>query len=192
MHSELYLRLEPLGLERVASSLEGAGHDVRMVDLQGRSPDDYFAALTGGRRRNPGTETWHSESRNLTTRDYRLFEIQQAVLPMALPLPKFHEGLVETQSFLAEKLADHRRPVAYELPEPPADRRGAPERSELYVRIPLRLRNKGAGRTARGTSVPGSADGLEERVAAHGLAAGGVAASGVVAGGVAASGVAAN
>jgi len=34
MYSEIFLRLEPLGLERVASALLAAGHDVRMVDLQ--------------------------------------------------------------------------------------------------------------------------------------------------------------
>src|SRR4029079_15399964 len=28
----------------------------------------------------PGTETWHTESRRLTTRDYRLFDIQHTVL----------------------------------------------------------------------------------------------------------------
>ena len=32
----------------------------------------------------PGTETWHTESRRLTTRDYRLFDIQHAVLPTKL------------------------------------------------------------------------------------------------------------
>lgn len=34
MYSELYLRLEPLGLERVATALKRAGNRVRMVDLQ--------------------------------------------------------------------------------------------------------------------------------------------------------------
>src|SRR5262245_1088213 len=32
--SEIYLRLEPLGLERVAGAAEAAGHDVRLLDLQ--------------------------------------------------------------------------------------------------------------------------------------------------------------
>jgi magnesium-protoporphyrin IX monomethyl ester (oxidative) cyclase len=45
MYSELYLRLEPLGLERVASALVSEGHDVRMVDLQAYRQSDYFAAL---------------------------------------------------------------------------------------------------------------------------------------------------
>lgn len=34
MHSELFLRLEPLGLERVASAVRAGGHEVEMVDLQ--------------------------------------------------------------------------------------------------------------------------------------------------------------
>jgi hopanoid C-3 methylase len=34
MYSEIFLRLEPLGLERVASALLAAGHDVRLTDLQ--------------------------------------------------------------------------------------------------------------------------------------------------------------
>jgi hopanoid C-3 methylase HpnR len=48
----------------------------------------------------PGTETWHTESRRLTTRDYRLFDIQHAVLPTKLPLPEFYKELVETQRVL--------------------------------------------------------------------------------------------
>src|SRR5262245_25991953 len=34
MYSEVFLRLEPLGLERVGAALRHAGHDVRMIDLQ--------------------------------------------------------------------------------------------------------------------------------------------------------------
>ena len=51
----------------------------------------------------PGTETWHTESRRLTTRDYRLFDIQHAVLPTKLPLAKFYKELVETQRVLSRK-----------------------------------------------------------------------------------------
>jgi magnesium-protoporphyrin IX monomethyl ester (oxidative) cyclase len=45
MYSEIYLRLEPLGLERVAQALRSAGHDVRLLDLQVFRPDDYFQQL---------------------------------------------------------------------------------------------------------------------------------------------------
>jgi hopanoid C-3 methylase HpnR len=51
----------------------------------------------------PGTETWWTESRRLTTRDYRLFDIQHAVLPTNLPLPEFYKELVDTQRVLARK-----------------------------------------------------------------------------------------
>jgi hopanoid C-3 methylase HpnR len=46
----------------------------------------------------PGTE-----SRRLTTLDYRLFDVQHAVLPTRLPLHRFYEELVKTQSVLARK-----------------------------------------------------------------------------------------
>jgi hopanoid C-3 methylase len=51
----------------------------------------------------PGTETWLTESRRLTTLDYRLFDVQHAVLPTRLPLHRFYEELVRTQSVLARK-----------------------------------------------------------------------------------------
>jgi hopanoid C-3 methylase len=51
----------------------------------------------------PGTETWRTESRELATRDYRLFDIQHAVLPTKLPLAEFYEELVKTQQILNKK-----------------------------------------------------------------------------------------
>lgn len=51
----------------------------------------------------PGTETWVTESRRLTTKDYRLFDVQHAVLPTRLPLDRFYRELVKTQSVLARK-----------------------------------------------------------------------------------------
>ncbi len=51
----------------------------------------------------PGTETWFTESRRLTTLDYRLFDVQHAVLPTRLPLYRFYEELVKTQAVLARK-----------------------------------------------------------------------------------------
>ncbi len=51
----------------------------------------------------PGTETWHTESRKLTTLDYRLFDVQHAVLPTTLPLERFYDQLVQTQSILNRK-----------------------------------------------------------------------------------------
>ncbi|MET0849642.1 MAG: hopanoid C-3 methylase HpnR [Candidatus Rokuibacteriota bacterium] len=51
----------------------------------------------------PGTETWLTEPRELTTRDYRLFDVQHAVLPTTLPLHRFYEELVGTQSVINRK-----------------------------------------------------------------------------------------
>ena len=51
----------------------------------------------------PGTETWQTESRRIQSRDYRLFDIQHAVLPTRLPLPEFYEELVKTQRVLNTK-----------------------------------------------------------------------------------------
>ena len=44
MYSEIYLRLEPLGLERVAAATREAGHDVRMIDLQLFTHRDFCRA----------------------------------------------------------------------------------------------------------------------------------------------------
>jgi tRNA(Leu) C34 or U34 (ribose-2'-O)-methylase TrmL len=46
MHAEIFLRLEPLGLELVAQALRNAGHNVHLIDLQIFTHKDYVAALT--------------------------------------------------------------------------------------------------------------------------------------------------
>src|SRR5438034_672228 len=51
----------------------------------------------------PGTEIWHTESRRLTSLDYRLFDVQHAVLPTRLPLKRFYEELVATQAVINRK-----------------------------------------------------------------------------------------
>lgn len=51
----------------------------------------------------PGTEIWHTEARRLTTLDYRLFDVQHAVVPTRLPLRRFYEELVRTQGVLNRK-----------------------------------------------------------------------------------------
>ena len=42
LYSELFLRLEPLGLERVAASAREAGHEVRLVDPQTHTQDELY------------------------------------------------------------------------------------------------------------------------------------------------------
>jgi hopanoid C-3 methylase HpnR len=56
----------------------------------------------------PGTESWLTEERRLTTRDYRLFDIQHAVLPTRLPLEEFYAELVTTQRAIYHKHIDWR------------------------------------------------------------------------------------
>lgn len=51
----------------------------------------------------PGTELWHVDGRRLTTRDYRLFDIQHAVVPTRLPLERFYAELVKTQQVMNAK-----------------------------------------------------------------------------------------
>jgi hopanoid C-3 methylase HpnR len=125
----------------------------------------------------PGTESWLTEERRLQTRDYRLFDIQHAVLPTKLPLNEFYDELVQTQRAIYGKhigwrqitgaarlatrllahgqtnfvksmlkmnsvyrtdllLADHARPVAYEIPLPPAREEKAATGRSLYVHAP--------------------------------------------------------
>ena len=45
MYSEIFLRLEPLGIERVAAASRASGHEVRLIDLQIFSHDDLNREL---------------------------------------------------------------------------------------------------------------------------------------------------
>lgn len=121
----------------------------------------------------PGTESWVTESRKMHTRDYRLFDIQHAVMPTKMPLPEFYAELVKTQQVLNKKhlgwaalkgtakiaaghlmkgqtnfikmlwkfnsvynpelqMADHRRPVVYEM-SPPPEKKEKIDAKELYI-----------------------------------------------------------
>jgi hopanoid C-3 methylase len=54
----------------------------------------------------PGTESWITDGRRLETRDYRLFDIQHAVLPTRLPLAEFYRELVTTQRAIYSRHLD--------------------------------------------------------------------------------------
>jgi hopanoid C-3 methylase len=60
----------------------------------------------------PGTELFHTESRELTSVDYRLYDIQHAVLPTKLPLREFYEQLVQTQEIINRKFMGWRTAAA--------------------------------------------------------------------------------
>ncbi len=120
----------------------------------------------------PGTEIWQTDAAKLVSRDYRLFDIQHAVLPTALSLEEFYEELVNTQRVLNMKhlgvralrdvwtisarllirgqtnfirsiwkfnsvfdpriqMADHARPVKYELRLP------QPQKRAPYIHAPM-------------------------------------------------------
>ena len=55
MYTEIYLRLEPLGVELVAAAARQAGHQVRILDLQVFSHADYFKILEDWAGLRPGT-----------------------------------------------------------------------------------------------------------------------------------------
>jgi hopanoid C-3 methylase HpnR len=125
----------------------------------------------------PGTETFLTEAHKLATRDYRLFDIQHAVLPTKLPLDRFYQELVKTQQVLNMKhlgatalkntaliaarllargqtnfvrmlwkfnsvyhpelqLADHRRPVKYEMRLPTHALGGDGTAKDLFILRP--------------------------------------------------------
>lgn len=50
MYTEVFLRLEPLGLELVAEAVRRAGHEVQLIDLQVESHAAYFKLI---KRWNP-------------------------------------------------------------------------------------------------------------------------------------------
>lgn len=52
MYTEVYLRLEPLGLERVAEACRRAGHEVRLLDLQ----------VVGHKHFRRALETWRPDA----------------------------------------------------------------------------------------------------------------------------------
>src|SRR5262249_21343131 len=60
----------------------------------------------------PGTELFHTETRELATRDYRLFDVQHAVLDTKLPLREFYEELVRTQEIINRKFMGWRTAIA--------------------------------------------------------------------------------
>jgi hopanoid C-3 methylase HpnR len=59
----------------------------------------------------PGTESWVTEGARVASRDYRLYDIQHAVLPTRLPLAEFYDELVTTQRAFYRKHLGWRRVI---------------------------------------------------------------------------------
>src|SRR6202048_1710673 len=49
MYTKIFLRLEPLGLELVAAAARQAGHQGRLIDLQGGGPRAFFPLIDAWR-----------------------------------------------------------------------------------------------------------------------------------------------
>jgi hopanoid C-3 methylase len=86
---------------------------------------------------NPGSELFVSNERRVTSTDYRLYDTQHAVMATRLPLADFYNEFVLSQRVIRRRrlnwwgkmtspsahdaprrLADHRRPVTYQLRRP--------------------------------------------------------------------------
>jgi hopanoid C-3 methylase len=59
----------------------------------------------------PGTALFHAESRELSSVDYRLYDIQHAVVETRLPLKEFYQELVQTQAIINRKFMGWRTAV---------------------------------------------------------------------------------
>ncbi len=181
-----------LGLAVAINLIVDPAWDIRQFELMRKFAESvpeivHLSVMTP----YPGTEIWHTTAQGLTTLDYRLFDIQHAVLPTKLPLPVFYAELVKTQAVINRKhlglntliqtagiagrllahgqtnflkmlwrfnkvyngerqLADHQRPVRYELPRPALPTAEPPDRRELYVHIGRgRQGNAAVGHPAR-------------------------------------------
>ncbi len=77
----------------------------------------------------PGTESWLTESRRLTTRDYRLFDIQHAVLPTRFPSRTSMESWSEPSRCSTASTWDGRRSSRWRGSWPATCRGARPTRS---------------------------------------------------------------
>ena len=99
MYSEIYLRLEPLGMERVAQAVRMAGHEVRIIDLQTFSHTELFAELAAFRPEAVGF------SLNYLANVPEVLDLAKAIrarLPGCTIFVGGHSG-----SFIAEELLEH-------------------------------------------------------------------------------------
>jgi hopanoid C-3 methylase HpnR len=99
MYSELYLRLEPIGLERVAASIRAAGHEVRLLDLQIFTATDYRAELASFRPQAVGF------SMNYLANAPEIIDLAKEtkrLLPDCFFMIGGHSG-----SFIADELLEH-------------------------------------------------------------------------------------
>ena len=99
MYSELYLRLEPIGLERVAAAVRAAGHEVRMLDLQIFGHADYRAELDAFRPQAIGFSLNYLAN---VPEVIDLAKETRGLLPECFIMVGGHSG-----SFIADELLEH-------------------------------------------------------------------------------------
>jgi hopanoid C-3 methylase len=129
MYSEIFLRLEPLGLERVAAALLADGHDVRLLDRQVYRKADLERQVTEFRPEAIGFSPNYLAN---VPEVVDLAKWVKTVLPGCLVFVGGH-----SVSFVAEQVLAHADEARYLLP-PQVERRAAPpDRKELFVHAPL-------------------------------------------------------
>ena len=101
MYSELYLRLEPIGLERVAAAVRAAGHEVRLLDLQIFRHADYRAELDAFRPQAVGFSLNYLAN---VPEVIDLAKETKRLLPGCFLMVGGHSG-----SFIADELLEHGR-----------------------------------------------------------------------------------
>src|SRR5256714_4760800 len=99
LYSELYLRLEPLGLERVAAAVRAAGHEVRLLDLQVFDHADYLRELAEWQPRAVGF------SLNYLANVPEVIDLAKATRAQRPETFVFVGG--HSASFIAAELLDH-------------------------------------------------------------------------------------
>src|ERR1700730_3835543 len=99
MYSKIYLRLEPLGLELVASAARHAGHDVRLIDLQAETHKDYCRWI---RSWSPDAVVF---SCNYLANVPEIIDLAKATRPL-LPQPLIMVG-GHSASFTAAEILQH-------------------------------------------------------------------------------------
>src|SRR5690242_20643993 len=99
MYSEIYLRLEPLGLECVAGAIRAAGHDVRLLDLQIFTAREYEAMLHAFRPDAVGFSLNYLAN---TPEVIELARLAKRVCPRVYVFVGGHSA-----SFIADELLEH-------------------------------------------------------------------------------------
>ena len=132
MYSEIYLRLEPLGMERVAAAVRAAGHEVEILDLQIFTHRDFYRQLESSRPQAIGF------SLNYLANVPEALELADGARSLLKDSLIFAGG--HSASFVAAELLEHSKALDCVV------------RGEGEIATPAMLENFGSGRLS---SIPG-------------------------------------